>query len=162
MVWRAKENPQSTSYSFDATPHFQYFNAWTKTDIYKEQLKTGLTESMSVQGSCFMLTREKYWELNICDEEFGNWGNQGIEVACKTWLTGGRVLVNHNTWYAHLFRTNATLHFPWPTSGIEQQITKAKVVNYIWNKDWPRPLSWLLKKFWPVNGWTEKQLDMLK
>jgi len=52
-----------------------------------------------------MLTREKYWELNICDESLGSWGSQGIEVACKTWLSGGKCLVNHSTWYAHMFRT---------------------------------------------------------
>lgn len=49
---------------------------------------------------------------------YGSWGNQGIEVACKTWLSGGRVLVNHNTWYAHMFRTQgAEFGFPYPQSG---------------------------------------------
>ena len=37
----------------------------------------------------------------------GNWGNQGIEVALKTWLSGGGVLVNHNTWYAHVLEHRA-------------------------------------------------------
>ena len=106
MMWKGKERPQSKSYCFDSSPHFQYFNAYTKRDEYKKMLaETGFTETMSLQGSCFMLTKEKYLELNICDELLGSWGNQGIEVACKTWLTGGRVLVNHDTWYAHLFRT---------------------------------------------------------
>ena len=65
IVWIAKTNPQSTSYCFDAEPHFQYFGDYKNRDEYKEGIKNGgLTETMSLQGSCFMLTREKYWELN--------------------------------------------------------------------------------------------------
>ena len=93
MMWIGKNRPQSTSYCFDAEPHFQYFREFNK----RYEGKKDLTETMSLQGSCFMCTREKYWELNLCDEELGSWGSQGIEVAVKTWLSGGRVMVNHKT-----------------------------------------------------------------
>jgi len=112
-----------------------------------------------------MVSRKMYHELNLCDESLGSWGNQGIEVACKTWLSGGRVLTNHNTWYAHMFRTNPKFSFPWPVSGREQKITKDNVRNLIWSKKLPRqekPLSWLVEKFWPVPGWTEEDLKKLK
>jgi len=101
MVWNGKIRPQSNSYSFDSSPHFQYFRDWNK----RPEGKGEITETMSLQGSCFMATREKYWELELCDEGAGSWGNQGIEVACKTWLSGGKVMVNKKTWYAHMFRT---------------------------------------------------------
>ena len=119
MIWVGKERPQSNSFSFDAEPHFQYFNEYTKRPEYRKSLEeTGLTQTLSLQGSCFMLTREKYWELDICSENFGSWGNQGIEVAVKTWLSGGRVLVNHKTWYAHMFRTQGgDFGFPYPNPG---------------------------------------------
>lgn len=167
MIWKGKHNPQSTSYSFNSEPRFQYFEDWKHRPQYvKDKKEKGLTETMSLQGSCFMLTREKYWELDICDEKLGNWGNQGIEAACKTWLSGGRVLVNHNTWYAHMFRTQGgDFGFPWPNKGRDTQITKRNVKKLIWDNKWPKqekPLSWLLKKFWPVNGWTEEDLDKLK
>jgi len=165
MIWKAKRNPQSTSYCFNATPQFKYFEDWKHRPQYiKDKSEKRYTETMSIQGSCFMLTRKKYWELNICDEEFGSWGNQGIEVACKTWLTGGRVLVNHNTWYGHLFRTNGNLKFPWPVSGREQAKTKARVRKAIYSgkiKNQKYPVSWLVKKFWPVPGWTQNDLDLL-
>jgi hypothetical protein len=167
IIWQGKERPQSTSYRFDAEPHFQYFSDYTKRPEYKKDLeRTGLTETMSLQGSFFMCTRKKYWELKLSDETLGNWGNQGIEVACKTWLSGGRVLVNHRTWYAHLFRTQGgDFGFPWPNSGKETQKTKENVRDLLWNKKWPKqkyPVSWLVKKFWPVPGWTEEQLEILK
>jgi len=167
MIWVGKERPQSKSYCFDATPHFQYFNEYTKTEKFKQDLAaTNLTETMSLQGSCFMCTRDKYWELNLCDEEFGSWGNQGIEVACKTWLSGGKVMVNHDTWYAHMFRTQGgDFSFPYSQSGNEVSRCKAKVRKMFWKNKYPKqiyPLSWLIEKFWPVKGWSEEDLKNIK
>ena len=158
MVWIAKEKPQSNSYCFDSTPHFQYFNDYTKRDMYKEDLeKTGLTETMSLQGSCFMLTRDKWFELNICDEEFGTWGSQGIEVAVKTWLSGGKVMVDHKTYYGHMFRTQGgDFSFPYPISGRQVDFAKKRAKELFFENKWDKqiyPLSWLVRKFWPVPGW---------
>jgi hypothetical protein len=160
MVWIGKERPQSTSYCFDSEPHFQYFNE------YKSKQIGDIVETMSLQGSCFMLTKDKYWELDVCNEKFGSWGSQGIEVACKTWLSGGKVLVNKRTWYAHMFRTQGgDFSFPYPQSG--RQIDKAKkhAKDIFFNKKWEKqglPLSWLVEKFWPVPGWSQEDLDNLK
>lgn len=158
MIWKAKENPQSNSYRFDSEPHFQYFKEYEHRPEYKEQLeKTGLTETMSLQGSCFMLTKEKWFELNICDESFGSWGSQGIEVACKTWLSGGKVMVNHKTYYGHMFRTQGgDFGFPYPISGKQVEAAKKTARDLFLNNKWDKqiyPLAWLIKKFWPVPGW---------
>jgi hypothetical protein len=116
VVWIPKTNPQSVAYRFDNTMHFQYLNEWGKLQ------KGDLTETLSIQGSCFLLTRDKYWELDICSEEFHSWGQQGVEVALKTWMSGGRVLVNRTTWYAHMFRTQGgDFSFPYPQPGSKVQ-----------------------------------------
>jgi len=167
MVWKGKERPQSWSYCFDSSPHFQYFEEYKKRpEVQEMRSKTGLTETMSLQGSCFVATREKYWDLKLCDEELGNWGNQGIEVACKTWLSGGRVLVFHNTWYAHMFRTQGgDFGFPYPQSGKAVASTKNKTWEQLVKRQAPHqiyPVSWLVEKFWPVRGWTEEALNRLK
>ena len=166
MIWEGKRNPQSTSYTFDTEPHFQYFEDWKHRPQYqKDKAEKGFTETMSLQGSCFMATREKYWELELCDEKLGNWGNQGIEVAVKTWLSGGRVLVNHKTWYAHMFRTQGgDFGFPYKLNGNEVSRTKVKVKDLFFNNKWHKQvhnLSWLLEKFWPVPGWTDDDLNKL-
>lgn len=166
VVWIPKTNPQSKSYCFDSEPHFQYFNEWVRTPEYKKQLETGLTETMSIQGSCFMMTRRKYKELNACDEAFGSWGSQGIEIACKTWLSGGKVLVNHRTWYAHMFRTQGgDFGFPYEQSGNAVEKAKKTARDIFFNDKWEkqiRPLSWLIEKFWPIKGWAQADLDKLK
>ncbi len=162
VVWIPKKRPESNSYCFDSEPHFQYFNEYTKRPGYGGDL----TETMSIQGSCFMMTRDKYWEMDVCDETFGSWGSQGIEVACKTWLSGGRVLVNHKTWYAHMFRTQGgDFGFPYPISGKQTDRAKALSKKIWFDNLWPKqiyPLSWLLQKFWPVKGWSEEDFAKIK
>lgn len=162
VVWIAKEHPRSVSYCFDSEPHFQYFGDYAK----RPEGKGEITETMSLQGSCWMLTRDKYWELGICDENFGSWGSQGIEVAVKTWLSGNRVMVNKKTWYAHMFRTQGgDFSFPYPVSGKDQARAKDYARDLFFNNKWGKqihPLSWLLEKFWPVKGWTEEDLEKLK
>ena len=113
MIWIPNpERPKNHSYRFDTTLHFQYFREFEK----RPEAQGDLTETMSLQGSFFMLTREKYWDLNICDEAHGGWGQQGVEVALKTWLSGGKVMCLKTTWYAHMFRTESGpgWGFPYP------------------------------------------------
>lgn len=167
MMWVGKERPQSTSYCFDAEPHFQYFEDWKHREAYKTDKATKhYTETMSLQGSFFMSSKEKFWEWELSDEKLGNWGNQGIELACAAWLSGGRVLVNHNTWYAHMFRTQGgDFGFPWENKGSDTQRTKNKVKDKFWGFKHPTqkyPVSWLVEKFWPVKGWTQEDLDKIK
>ena len=161
MMWIGKSNPQSKSYAFDTEPHFQYNGEYCNRPEYKEALKTGFTETMSLQGSAFMSTRENYWKWELCDETLGNWGNQGIEVALATWLNGGRVLVNHNTWYAHMFRTQGgDFSFPW--HGIKGQSTDKTKLN-VKNKYWKNPkLPDLIRKFMPVSNWNEESISILQ
>ena len=162
VIWYAKPSPRSTSYCFDPEPHFQYFAQFKK----RPEGQGDITPSMSLQGSFFMLTRDKYWELNICDEDtFGSWGSQGIEVACKTWLSGGEVMCLQTTWYAHMFRTQGgDFSFPYPDfSGAE---AKKKAKEIFFQGSFPGqiyPLSWLIEKFWPIEDrWTEADLKNLK
>lgn len=151
VVWYAKPSPNSTSYRFDKSLKFQYFGE------YKKKQEGDLVESMSLQGSCFMLTRDKYWGLNICDEQAGSWGHQGSEVALKTWLSGGRVIVNKKTWYAHMFRTQGgDFGFPWPAREGEIEKTREHFRNIFLEDKWPlakHNLQWLVDKFGPVPDW---------
>lgn len=166
VVWNPKERPQSWSYCFDAEPHFQYFEDYKHRPGIKERAaKEGWSETMSLQGSFFMSSLKDYWRLKLSDEAYGSWGNQGIELACKAWLSGGKVLVNHNTWYAHMFRTQGGDFVPHYLGSRSIRVTKEKVWEDIVNGklvDQIYPVSWLIEKFSPVPGWDEKALKELK
>lgn len=158
IVWIPKPSPNSTSYRFDKELHFQY---WSE---YKKKQEGDLVETMSIQGSCFMVSREKYFELELCDEKHGSWGQQGVEVACKTWLSGGKVIVSKKTWYAHMFRTQGgDFGFPYPNPGISKARDYSR--NLWLNNKWEKakyPLSWLINKFAPVPEWEDYTEDFLE
>ena len=166
IQWIGKNNPQNDTYCFNSEPQFKYFKEYRKRDEYKKGKKIGLTETMSLQGSFFMMTREKYWELGICDESFGSWGSQGLEVAIKTWLSGGKCMMSHKTWYAHMFRTQGgDFSFPYPQSDRKVKANRAFARDYFFNNKWDkaiRPLRWLVERFWPVPGWTNEELKLLE
>jgi hypothetical protein len=90
----------------------------------------------------------------------------GTEVACKTWLSGGKVICDHKTHYAHCFRTQGSdFGFPYPLGGREVERTREGVRDLFLNSKWEKqiyPLSWLLEKFWPISGWSDEDLDKLK
>lgn len=158
IVWIPKSRPESTSYCFDSQPHFQYFQEYTRRPEYLEMKKQyGYTETMSLQGSFFMSSRHNYWKYELCDDRAGSWGNQGIELACAAWLSGLRVLVNHNTWYGHLFRTQGgDFGFPYEQSGKAVEKTKKYIKDKFWEKKHPKQIhdvQWLVDKFAPVPGW---------
>jgi glycosyltransferase involved in cell wall biosynthesis len=147
IVWIAKNNPTSTTYRFDKTMHFQYWS-----ELGKMQ-QGDLIESMSIQGSCFMCTKEKYFELDLCGEEFNSWGQQGVEVACKTWLSGGKVMVTRKTWYAHMFRTQGG-DFGFPYENPQSKVNENRELSrQLFKGDtWPKAkhkFQWLLDKFNP-------------
>lgn len=154
IIWKPKRRtPHSTSYCFNKDLRFKYFGG------YKRRQKGDIVETMSLQGSCFMCTREKYWELGLCDESWGSWGQQGSEVALKTWLSGGRVVCNKKTWYAHMFRTRPGFNWPYGRPGSQGGARRICKEIFL-NDKWPlaiHDLQWLLDKFAPVPYWHDEQ-----
>jgi hypothetical protein len=171
MVWQPRVQYEPTvTWLFDATLHFQYFRKYRRRVEFKVQEPTGLVDTMSCIGCCFLMDRERYWELGGMDESHGSWGQMGTELACKTWLSGGRMATHLGTWIGHMFRTGqfargGASSWPYPIS--QREIDNAREHSRsIWmNNAWPqqkRPLSWLVEKFWPVPGWTDADLKKLK
>lgn len=110
-----------------------------------------IDDTMSCMGCCFFMHKDRFWELGGCDETHGGWGQQGVEVACKAWLSGGSLKVNKKTWFAHWFRAGDG-GFPYSISGRTVQAarnySKELWLNNKWEKQ-VRPFSWLLEKFNP-------------
>jgi len=67
------------------------------------ELKKILMDDIEVfQGSCYFMTKDLFNKLGLLDDiNFGRMGSEALEIALKCRHTGGRVLVNKNTWYAH-------------------------------------------------------------
>ena len=150
IVWQPRWNRRSDYMRFDNELVFQYWREYGR----RPEAKGEITDLMSSVGACWMMHRDRYWELGGMDERHGSWGQMGTEVACKSWLSGGRHVVNKKTWFSHMFRTQPGFGFPYPNPGIN---TARKHSRWLWLEgNWEKakyPLSWLISKFAPVPTW---------
>lgn len=124
---------------------------------YKQRHRNPLLidDTMCCMGPCFFMHRDRFWELGGCDEGHGGWGQQGIEVACKAWLSGGALKVNKKTWFAHWFRGGSGPGFPYHLSGRAVDAARAYSKKLWMQNQWEkqtRTFQWLLSKFDPP-GW---------
>lgn len=105
------------------------------------------------QGSCWFMPRGYFHELDLMDEEnYGTFWKEALELSCKAWLSGGRVIVNKNTWYAHLHKASRGY------SMLSEDQVKAHEFSKKWLDDstgWEKqtlPFASLLERFQPP-GW---------
>lgn len=150
--WEPRWNRKSDFSRFDETMHFQYWRAYGK----RPEAQGDISDLMCHVGACWMMHRQRYWDLDGSDETHGSWGQMGVEISCKTWLSGGRQVVNKKTWYSHMFRTQKGFGFPYRISWQEQENARIYSRDLWMNNKWPkqtRKLEWILEKFFPIPGW---------
>lgn len=143
----------------------QVYNDWKRTDSKRvlHQLEAladheEVSESMSLLGAAWLMQRSRYWEIGGLDEAHGSWGQMGTEIACKSWLSGGRVLVDRTTWFAHLFRTRDGFSWPYLLPNSDQERARAYSRDLWANNKWPgqvHPLLWLVEHFAPAPTWSD-------
>lgn len=156
IVWRPRSRTITDFARFDNTMHFQYWRDFGN----RPQAQGDIADTMCHVGACWMMHRDRFWELEGMDEKHGSWGQMGVEVSCKSWLSGGRQVVNKKTWFAHMFRTRQDFSFPYKISGHDQE--RARIysrdlwMNNKWHKQ-TKELKWLIEKFAPVPTWENTQ-----
>lgn len=137
-----------------------------RAEYYERQPETAkeIDETMCCMGPGWFLSAETFWKQGGCDENHGSWGQQGVEVSLKAWLSGGALMVNKRTWFAHWFRGDQG--FPYPISGREVEAARAYSRDLWLNNKWAgqvRDLRWMVEKFNPP-GWDlfdiKKQLEI--
>ncbi len=112
-------------------------------------------ETMCCMGPGWFLSKDDFWKQGGCDEGHGSWGQQGVEVSLKAWLSGGALMTDENTWFAHWFRGGGGPGFPYPIGGREVEAAREYSRNLWINNQWRgqvRTLEWLVRKFEPP-GW---------
>ena len=154
IIWKPRFERMTESWMFDKDMHFQYWISYGK----RPEFKGDIVDVMCSIGACFIMPRERFFEIGGLDENHGSWGQFGVEIACKSWLSGGRHVVNKNTWFSHLFRTQKEFGFPYHISGNDQERARTYSRDLWLNDKWDkavRPLSWIVEKFKPVPTWEE-------
>lgn len=160
IIWKPRLHKRSDFARFDKDLHFQYWKAYE----HRPESAGDIADVMCFVGACFCMERDRFWELGGLDEGHGSWGQMGVEIACKSWLSGGRMVVNKKTWFAHLFRTQPGFGFPYEIHYSEQEAARQYSKRF-WNLEnpdelprWDKaiyPLRYVVDKFAPVPDWHE-------
>jgi hypothetical protein len=167
MIWKPREGKGPyVSWGFDSQMQFMQWRKYTR----RPEAQGTFIETLSFAGPCFFIHRDRYWELGGCDEKHGSWGQFGTEWACKSWLSGGKLITTRNTWFAHLFRTGnfkgsgyKGSSFPYPISGDAQERAKEYSRDLWLNDKWEgaiHPLSWLIERFAPCLFWDNHHISL--
>lgn len=167
-IWKPRDGEEGRrraythSWRFDTNLDFQYFGGYASDEKYckkhdipfRPETQQPIHDTMSLLGACWAMRRDRYFEIEPCDISFGSWGDMGTEISCKTWLSGGELKVNQNTWFAHFFRVGG-IGFPYADGGRKER-AKARGKELWLKNQWPKqihPLSWLIDRFFPLPDW---------
>ena len=144
-------------------------------DRAKERAHLLIDDTMSWQGSCYFMMKS-HWDRVIKEldtESYGTFTQEAQEIGNKTWLSGGRLVVNKKTWYAHMHKGKRGKGYGFSNEQYARHMEGTErgrlfCINYWLNtKDFKYDFEWLLNKFWPVPTWPENwreriEIDKLK
>lgn len=112
-----------------------------------------IDDEMDSQGSCWFMPRSHFRPLDY--EHYGDFFQESQELCLRTWLGGGRVIVNKKAWYAHWHKPRDLGRGYFIGSG-EKRRAEAFSFDYWWNNRWierKHDFEWLIDKFWPIPTW---------
>lgn len=154
-------------YMFLAYPYERPFDktCGLHGDLWKRPERNNILidDTMSWQGSCWFM-KKSYWDKLIYpldDENYGTFTQEAQEIGNKVWLSGGRLVVNKKTWYAHFHKGRRGKGYGFSNAQYKrhaESMEKGRLycIDYWLNtKDYKYDFEWLLKKFWPVPTWPE-------
>ena len=138
---------------------------WRQKNHDKALRKDLIVDCMTFQGSCWFMHKTYFYELELLDHgNYGYFGMEAQEIGFKAWLSGGRVIRNKKTWYAHLHKGHrygrgyvigkGTLVKP-------TQFANKWIIGEAWHKQ-TLDLKWLIDKFAPVPEWESCDWEKLR
>lgn len=157
------------SFPFQADKPGRGLHGTVWTDRARKRQDILIDEEMSSQGSCWFLHRD-HWNKLIgpmqCDG-YGRFAQEFQELGNKTWLSGGKVMVNKKTWYAHLHKGSKYGRGYSMSSGEMNRGVQYAVEFWVynqWNPQWGKQVhsfEWLIEKFWPVPTWPDNWQSLI-
>lgn len=135
---------------------------WERAEQRKELL---LDEEMAFQGSCWFTTKKHLQNIggyDIITSTGDEFVLESEELANKTWLSGGKCMVNKNTWYAHLHKGQQYGRgYAFDRDAAKRQ--RLFHIDYWMHDRWPKAIhkmSWFVEQFDPVPTWPTDWQDL--
>lgn len=173
---RKRLEPESWTIVHDGRPdidymavEYPYLKPFDKTQglhgkEWKRDRSELIDDTPTMQGSCYFTSR-KHWDKIIGEldsTDYGPFTMEAQEVGLKTWLSGGRVVVNKKTWYAHWHKGRAGKGYAFTNAqytkhqeGMEKGRLYA-IEYWLKTKDFKYDWDWFVtEKFPDMPGWSK-------
>jgi glycosyltransferase involved in cell wall biosynthesis len=141
--WKIKEDKAPVDYHYLTYPlekagHIGLHGKYYWHERTKERAEILYDEEMSSQGSMYFM-HKAYFERfgGLSEVGYGSFTQEFQELGMRTWMSGGRVMVNKKTWYAHLWKKERGYSLP---SGEQSR-------GALWSCDFWINDRWHLKKY---------------
>ena len=131
----------------------------------RERPDVMIDETMSFQGSLWFMTKNHFENFlgGMSMVGYGTFSQEPQEIGMKTWLGGGKLMTNKNTWYAHLHKGREMGRGYFIS---KQEITAGHLysAHYWMSNKWEKriyDIDWLVDRFWPVPTWPENWKELV-
>lgn len=170
QVWQRDDSRPIVDYHYLSFPIQNawgfgfYARPWDGMSLKKRDPKYNIDELMTIQASCWVANKEylKKHILPLDSKTYGSLAQDQQELSLKYWLKGGQVMVNKNTWYAHV--SKRWYHYSQGLFSRKHKKDSVYIAGNTWgtwhwlNNQEPGQIhkfEWLIEKFWPVPEWPE-------
>lgn len=117
----------------------------------------------TMQGSCYFL-RKSYWDElfpnGLDDVSYGTFTQEAQEISMKVWLSGGRVVINKNTWYAHWHKGSHGKGYGFSNEQYKRHLAGTEqgrvycIQHWMNTKDYLHDFKWYINEKFPDSpGW---------
>ncbi len=134
-----------------------------------------IDETPTSQGSCYFMTKG-HWDRRIIrmdEEHYGTFTHESQEIDFKTWFSGGKVMVNKKTWYAHYHKGSRGKNYGFSNAQYQKhQADKERGRKWCrdyWlnQQDYPHDWAWFIDEKFPgmpgwEGDWKQRLLDCKK
>jgi len=110
-----------------------------------------IDDILTMQGSTWFMAKDWYNHCGFMDIKYQGWGQEAEEISFTTWKNGGRVVVNKNTWYAHLHKGKKYGRM-YRLNYEENKLSYAYAYK-LWVMENKEFFIKLIEKFWPIPNW---------
>lgn len=124
-----------------------------------ERWNIPIDDTIAFQGSCWFMTKDWFNKMGFMDLRYKGWGQEAEEIGLTTWMNGGEVKTNKNTWYAHLHKGNKYGRMYWMSR--EECRESYKYSASVWlgeNRDF---FFELVERFGPLPGWSKNWKELI-
>ena len=135
-------------------------------ELTKERLEShpSVDETPQIHGSGWFVNRKYYFDTLKGFPEIDPFGHaqEPIWLALKNWLIGGKVMVNKNTWYAHLHQDSKDRGYPEDKSHTEKTYNEVARHFLLDMEPFTKyPFEWFVDKFMPMPSWNSDWREQL-